>query len=91
MKSITIKITDSQGLHARPAAILAGEASKYPFEIKIKKGKQISNLKSLMNIIGLGVKQNDEVEIIAFSENSKEAEKALSAIEKIMKEKGLIK
>lgn len=40
MKEFTYTIKDEQGIHARPASILAKEAKKYESSITISKGEK---------------------------------------------------
>ena len=50
-----IKIQNSQGLHARPAAIFVQIASKYNSKITVIKDKEKVNGKSIMGILTLGI------------------------------------
>lgn len=73
----TVTITNSSGLHARPAAVLVKEASTFKSTIKlVKNGKEV-DAKSLLGVMSLAAKQNDELTIRA------EGEDAAEAIEKI--------
>ena len=65
MASFTAKIIDPIGLHARPASELTTIASSFSSNIKIiAKGKE-GNAKSIMNIMALGIKKDDEITIEA--------------------------
>lgn len=65
MTSFTAKIIDPIGLHARPASELTKIASSFASNIKIiAKGKE-GNAKSIMNIMALGIKKDDEITIEA--------------------------
>lgn len=65
MASFTAKIIDPIGLHARPASELTKIASSFASNIKIiAKGKE-GNAKSIMNIMALGIKKDDEITIEA--------------------------
>lgn len=61
---IKLKVIDPIGLHARPASLLCGYASKVKeAEVNIIfNGKQV-NAKSIMGILSLGIRQNDEFEL----------------------------
>ena len=74
-------IRNHGGLHARPAKVLVNLAK--PFSCAIK-GQNVSrdngrelNLKSLMGVLGLGVKQGNQLRITAHGED---AEQALAAM-----------
>ncbi len=87
MVSKKFVIIDSQGLHARPASVVVQEATKFSSEIKLNFNGKSANLKSIMSVMALVVKANEEVEIVA--EGSDEND-AINAIEAIMKDKKLI-
>lgn len=87
MGKLTVKITDPVGLHARPASIVVSAASKFASDIKISSEGKSGNLKSIMNVMALGVKQGQEVTIEA---KGADADKAIAEIKKAMKENGLI-
>ncbi|WP_406616914.1 HPr family phosphocarrier protein [Mycoplasmopsis adleri] len=75
MKELTITIADPIGLHARPASFVANEASKYKSEILLTHNKtgRVGNLKSIMNILTLGIKKNDIVTIKFIGEDEEAA------------------
>ncbi len=64
MKKFNYVITDKQGIHARPAGILAKEVAKYESEITLKHGSSEVNLRKVLAMMSLGVKQGEEVTII---------------------------
>lgn len=80
-------IKDPIGLHARPAAILTQEANKYEAEITIHSGEKEANLKSIMSVMALGVKNGEEIVLTA---KGKDADEALTALDALMKEYKLI-
>ena len=84
MKEFKYTITDPVGIHARPAGILVKEVKKYAssFTIISPEGKE-ANLTKLLAVMGLGIKQGQEVTIR--SEGEDEAA-AAEAIEKFFKE-----
>lgn len=59
----TFIIKHTVGLHARPATILAKTASEYESQIDVIFHDKKGNAKSLLNILGLGVKKGDEITI----------------------------
>ncbi|MGL4342978.1 MAG: HPr family phosphocarrier protein [Metamycoplasmataceae bacterium] len=87
MAKFTAKIIDPVGLHARPASITVQVASKFVSDIKIKSGSKEGNLKSIMNIMALGIKSGDEFTVEA---NGTDAEEAIKAIQAEMKKNNLI-
>ncbi len=87
MKSINVKIIDPIGLHARPASKITNEASKYKSDIKIIMEGKSANAKSLINLMALGVKKNNKIEIQA--KGLDEAD-AIAGIQKVLKSSKLI-
>lgn len=73
-----IVIKNETGLHARPAANLVKEASKYPCDLRIRKGSKEVNLKSMLGLLSLGAGKGDEVTIIADGRDEKETIKKLA-------------
>ncbi len=63
MKSFNYVVTDPVGIHARPAGILAKQVKDYESKVVIKKGEKSAEAQKLMAVMGLCVKQNDEVTV----------------------------
>ncbi len=63
MKSFTYTITDPQGLHARPAGLLAKAAVGYKSAISLEVGGNKSDAKRLMAIMRLAAKAGMEVTV----------------------------
>lgn len=63
MKEFFYVVKDEEGLHARPAGILAKQAGKYQSDIfLLHQGKKVS-AKKLFSIMGLAVKCSEEVTV----------------------------
>lgn len=56
-------INCSVGLHARPAAVLVTEASKFKSQITIQHKEKTSSIKTIIGVMTLGVKSGAEVEL----------------------------
>ena len=78
-KEVTIK--NSQGLHARPAALFVQIASKYNSTVTIQKGREKVNGKSIMGILTLGAQQNSK---IILEIDGEDAEQALIELESLL-------
>ena len=87
MKSVIVKIVDSIGIHARPASKITNEATKYKSEIKFIVNGKVANAKSLINLMALGVKTNNKVEIQAIGSDE---DQAILGVQQVMKEPKLI-
>lgn len=81
---LTLKIENKAGLHARPAALFAQKASAFKSTIMILKGEKSANAKSIISIMGLGVKQG---ETIVVKIDGADAEDAATVLKKVVSEK----
>lgn len=81
------KIIEPTGLHARPVAVLVGTAGKFQSEIEITCREDVGNLKSILNVLSLMVRQGDEIEI---SINGVDEANAMLSIEGCLKEMKII-
>lgn len=63
MKTFTYIITDEIGIHARPAGLLVKDAKKYTSKIVLSANGKSAEATKLMAVMGLGVKNGQEVEI----------------------------
>ena len=74
-------VNNSQGLHARPAALFVQIANKFNSRINVKKDTQTVNGKSSMGILMLAAEKGAEIVIIAEGED---AHSAISELERII-------
>ena len=81
---LTLKIENKAGLHARPAALFAQKASGFKSTIMIVKGEKSANAKSIISIMGLGVKQGESIVI---KTEGADADEAAAALKKLIEEK----
>ena len=81
-KPITIRI--SNGLEARPVAMLVQVASQYESEIYVESGKRKVNAKSIMGMMTLGLVAGENVTVTA---NGGDEEEAILNIEKYLSSK----
>ena len=83
MKEFKYVITDPVGIHARPAGLLVKEAKTFKSNIIVAKGEKEAKATALMKLMGMGIKQGDEVTIKVDGEDE---EAAAAAMEKFFKE-----
>ena len=83
MKEFKYVITDPEGIHARPAGLLVKKAASYASTIMIGKGEKSADAKRIFGVMGLGVKNGEEIFMTA--EGADEAE-AIEGMEQIFKE-----
>ncbi len=84
---LKVKIIDPIGLHARPASVMVQTANKFTSELVVKYNGKEANLKSIMSVMALGVKTNEEIIFVATGDDS---ETAIAEIKKAMEENKLI-
>lgn len=61
MVSKTMVVRAEEGLHMRPAGVIAREAGKYQSNVSIVMGEKKINAKSLVNIIAACIKKGAEI------------------------------
>ena len=81
-KPITIQI--SNGLEARPVAMLVQVASQYESRIQVESGDKRVNAKSIMGMMTLGLYAGETVTVSA---NGEDEEEAIANIEKFLSSK----
>ncbi|WP_067840635.1 phosphocarrier protein HPr [Amphibacillus sediminis] len=82
----TVTITDSTGVHARPATVLVNKAGSFSSDVTVEYNGKSVNLKSIMGVMSLGIPKDAVIKIIA--EGSDEQE-AVNAIYEVIKQEGL--
>ena len=83
MKSFTYTLTDPQGIHARPAGLLAKAAAGYQSAITLEVNGAKSDAKRLMAIMRLAAKQGMELTVTCSGEDE---DAAAAGLEKFLKE-----
>ncbi|MCX8026009.1 MAG: HPr family phosphocarrier protein, partial [Thermanaerothrix sp.] len=77
---VEVVVGHPAGLHARPAALFVKTAAQFPCEIqvaRVDRPHQAVNAKSILSVLGLGVKQGDRILIETRGEQCHEALDAL--------------
>ncbi len=87
MKQITVKIIDPVGLHARPATVAVGLASKCACNVTIEFNGNAKTMKSIMGVMSLGIPTQAEVVI---SCDGADEEAAIVAIEEGLRKENVI-
>ena len=75
---VFLKIKNNEGLHARPAGILAKKAAEFQSSIQIEVNGQIKSAKSIMALMGLGLKKDQEFKLIVEGIDAEQASKSIS-------------
>lgn len=79
-KEVVVNIPN--GLHARPAAELVKRLKTFTCSIEIDNGKNKVNAKSILSLMGTGIKEGQTIKVIIDGED---AEEALTCIESYLK------
>jgi len=72
-----VVVAHEHGIHARPAAELARCAKQFNAEIRIEARGRSANARSAVALMGLGVRQGDEIDIVATGADAKRAARAV--------------
>ncbi|MBE6537851.1 MAG: HPr family phosphocarrier protein [Ruminococcaceae bacterium] len=73
MISREVKITNSIGLHARPATFFIQKANSYKSSIWVEKNERRVNAKSLLGVLSLGISNGMSINLIADGQDEAEA------------------
>ena len=87
MKQITVKVIDPVGLHARPATVAVGLASKCACNVTIEFNGNAKTMKSIMGVMSLGIPTQSEVTITF---NGEDEDAACESIENILRAQKII-
>lgn len=69
----TLTLENAEGLHARPAAVLAKLAGRFTSKVEIKAKGQQKNAKSIMGLMSLGLEKGDQIVVVADGADEAEA------------------
>ncbi len=75
-----VVIVNSEGLHARPADMLARTALKFRSQIQVQCRNERVDAKSTLNLLILGATQGTEIIIEAEGDDAQEAVEALATL-----------
>lgn len=78
--SEVVVLPNPEGLHARPAAVLAAEARRYSSEVKLLGPQGEANARSLVAVMGLSTKKGDAVRVRATGSDARAAVAALTRL-----------
>jgi phosphocarrier protein HPr len=81
MATIRVKIGSSVGLHARPAGLFVQAAAKQPVQVTIgRPDAKAVPAASILAVMALGVKHDEEVELSAEGDGAEAALSELAAL-----------
>ena len=79
-----VEILNRLGIHARPAAMIAKAANRFSSDIRIHKDGLDVNGKSIMGIMMLAAAEGN---VITIQATGNDAEKAIEALEEVVRNK----
>ena len=82
MEKIVYKISDENGIHARPAGLIVNTAKRFVSSVSLERAGKTADAKKLFAVMGLGIRCGDEIVIIAEGDDEREA---VREIERVMK------
>ena len=80
MISKEVTVTNSVGLHARPATYFIQKANSYKSSVWVERGDRRANAKSLLGVLSLGIVKGTEVKLVADGVDEVEAIDGLSTL-----------
>ena len=75
-----LRIHSRQGLHARPAALFVKVANRFRSEVRVRKGRQEVDGKSIMGVLTLAAGRGSTIEVTVQGPDAKEALHALDLL-----------
>jgi len=78
--SAHVRLPNRQGLHARPAAVVAAAARTFRADIRLLRGADEANAKSVTSILLLATNPNDAIRVSATGPDAAAAVSALAAL-----------
>lgn len=85
MIEFTYTVKDPNGIHARPAGLLAKEAARFQSDITVQKADRYANMKGLFSLMALSVKSGDTITVsVSGSDEAQAAEGIKAYLEKNM-------
>lgn len=82
MCSQTVQVTNSVGLHARPATFFIQKANEFKCSIWVEIGSRRINAKSLLGVLSLGIIKGTDITILA---DGADEEAAVSSLVEMVK------
>ena len=78
MKHLTYRIEDPNGMHARPAGLLATCAKRFDSEIRVRANEKEADAKRLLSLMSLGATHGTLLKITVSGADEQAAADALS-------------
>ncbi|QDU30586.1 Phosphocarrier protein HPr [Anatilimnocola aggregata] len=76
----TVVVANTQGFHARPAHLFVKLAMSYKCKVQIRKGNQVIDGKSILDLLTLGAGNGTQLQLQATGADAEEAVEALAQL-----------
>jgi phosphotransferase system HPr (HPr) family protein len=76
----TVKISNPQGLHARPAELLVRLAMQFESEVEVIRDDQCVDAKSILHVLTLGASQGTEIILQARGADAQQAVETIARL-----------
>jgi phosphocarrier protein HPr len=80
MQQEDLTITNTVGLHARPASLFVQTSNKFSSDIVIKYDNKSANAKSILQVLSLGVQKDGKISLKITGEDEVQALNALRGL-----------
>ena len=80
LRSEPIELKNPDGLHARPAAVVAHRARTFAASLHLRRGDSVADAKSVVSLMGLSTRKGDRVVLEASGVDAAEALAALTVL-----------
>ncbi|TWT46529.1 HPr family phosphocarrier protein [Botrimarina hoheduenensis] len=80
MATRCVEVRHAEGLHARPAELVARTAMRFSSEVTLANGTLCVDAKSILNVLTLGAQQGVEIKIEAVGEDADQAVATLAEL-----------
>jgi phosphocarrier protein HPr len=75
---VLLRIKNNEGLHARPAGVFAKKAAEFQSNIQISVNGQLKSAKSIMALMSLSLKKDQEFKLIIDGPDAENAKTAIT-------------
>ena len=75
-----VLIKNPTGLHARPASLLVAQAGKFKSKLTIQFNNKTINAKSMLSVLGGGIRKGSQIVVVAEGEDEQEALDAVCSL-----------
>ena len=76
----TVTVTNRHGLHARPSVIIVKTVRMYDAQVTIRRGNQVVDAASILDLLSLGATQGTELILSATGRQAEEVIEALARL-----------